>query len=65
LPQFSFGFLRNNIPCEKLTKSFGMRYFTSYADPGLKMREHLRTAHPTYLSFGWSPLQVLTRPIIA
>jgi hypothetical protein len=25
---------------DKLTKVFGMRYSTSYADPGLKMRKH-------------------------
>jgi hypothetical protein len=36
--------LRNNITCDKLTKSFGMRYFTLYADPGLKMQEYLLTA---------------------
>jgi hypothetical protein len=33
--------LRNNIPCNKLTKSFRIRYSTSYTDPGLKMREDL------------------------
>jgi hypothetical protein len=33
--------LRNNETCDKLMNFFGMRYFTSYADPGLKMQEHL------------------------
>jgi hypothetical protein len=32
---FNAFILRNNIPCDKLIKSFGMRYSTSYADPGL------------------------------
>jgi hypothetical protein len=36
--------LRNNTPCDKLSKSVGMRYSTSCADPGLKMRVHLLTA---------------------
>jgi hypothetical protein len=36
--------LRNIIPCDKLMKSFGMRYSTSYTDPGFKMRENLLTS---------------------
>jgi hypothetical protein len=32
------------VPCDKLTKSFGMQYSTSYASPGLTMREYLLTA---------------------
>jgi hypothetical protein len=31
----------NNIPCDKLTKSFVMRYSTSFSDPVLKMRKHI------------------------
>jgi hypothetical protein len=37
-PTIWFFIIRNNILSDKLMKSFGMRYSTSYADPGLKMR---------------------------
>jgi hypothetical protein len=38
---FNAFILRNKMPSDELTKSFGMRYSSSHADPGLKMREHL------------------------
>jgi hypothetical protein len=55
--------LRNNIPCDKLTKSFGMRYSTSYANLGLKIQENLLThpsanRHQRYLTLviKWEPV---------
>jgi hypothetical protein len=37
---FNAFILRNNLPSDKLAKSFGMRHsITTYADQGLKMRD--------------------------
>jgi hypothetical protein len=39
--------LWNKILCAKLNKSFGMRYSTSYADPGLNVREQHNSTRRT------------------
>jgi hypothetical protein len=67
IPFFNAFILRNNIPCDKLRKSFGMWYSTSYADLGIKMRDHILTAprHSCHLGGRPSNLSIRTGPNIA